>query len=111
MTFQAWRTMPILRRDKETHAGHAAALVAALALRAQGDDRRARAGAREPAAHGAHSRDRRGAEPGADEGKSAEPAADAAARRRYGDLRFAGDLRISRQPARRREAVSRGFCR
>src|SRR4051812_20071621 len=65
--------------------------------------------ARRPHRDRAHCRCRVAAEYGADEGKSAEPLADLAGRRRHGGLRLAGDLRVFRYARRRRQAVPAGL--
>src|SRR4029077_11559698 len=86
---------------------NAAALVAAFALCAQGADHGARDRHRGPDRNSPHDRRGLGAECRADEGKSAEPAADAAAAGRDRHLRLGCHLRIFRFAAHRREAVSR----
>src|SRR5256885_3908693 len=88
--------MPSLGWDGERNERHAAALVSALALCAQGADYRARDRHRGPDRDGAHGGRGLAAERRVDEGKSAEPAADLAARRWERDLRFGGDLRVFR---------------
>src|SRR5262245_12575483 len=97
---QAWKKR---RRDDATNA---AALVAALALCAQGADRGARDRPLRQHRYRAHRGGGRDAERRTDEGEPAEPAADAAARGRDGDLRLGGDLRVFRLAACGRQAVS-----
>src|SRR5437763_14511138 len=103
--------MPSLGWDGERNERHAAALVAALALCAQGADYRTRDRYRGPDRDGAHGGRGLAAECRIDEGKPAEPAADLAARRWDRDLRFGGDLRVFRLAQQGHETVPRKISR
>src|ERR1043165_1924526 len=85
--------MPRFGKRERRNERDAAALVAALAVRAQGDDCGARMRAGRPHRDGAHRRCRLAAQCRTDEGKPAEPVADLAARRWGGALRLPGDPR------------------
>ena len=78
-----------------------AALVAEVALRAQGDDLRARAGSGRPARTGALGRGDAQAERAADAGQPAVEDPDAGARRRLHAVRLGRHLRVPERPGRR----------
>ena len=97
---------PFRRKQHERHGSHDPALVAALALCAQGGDNSPRTRSAGPHRHRAHRGRRHRSAPRADARKSAGQDPDPRPGRRHHHLRLARGLRISR-PHGRRIAVSR----